>query len=435
MWVLSLIATFCLLFVWTEADTAHNKVVCYYDSRSFAREKQGKMILADLEPALTFCTHLVYGYAGIQPDTYRMVPLNENLDTDKGHALYRNVAALNKKYPGLKVLLSVGGGADKEEKEKYNLLLESPEARTKFINSAVQLTKQYGFDGLDIAWEFPENKPKKIRGAIGSLWHGFKKIFKTTPVDENAEQHREGYTAFIRELKQAVRPEKLILTATVLPNVNSTIYYDVSAIINHLDFVNLEGFDFYTPERNPSEADYTAPLYEAYERNPGNNINHLTQYWLTNGAPGSKIVVGIATFGRTWKMTSSSNIAGVPPLEEMDGPGEEGPYSKTPGLLSYPEVCAKLINPDNQKGLLPHLRKVPDPSKRFGTYAFRVPDDNDEGGLWVGYEDPDSAGDKANYVRAKGLGGVAIVDLSLDDFRGSCTGDKYPILRAAKYRL
>lgn len=34
-----------------------------------------------------------------------------------------------------------------------------------------------------------------------------------------------------------------------------------------------------------------------------------------------------------------------------------------------------------------------------GTYAFRVPDDNEEGGMWVGYEDPDTAGNKAGYIR------------------------------------
>lgn len=71
----------------------------------------------------------------------------------------------------------------------------------------------------------------------------------------------------------------------------------------------------------------------------------------------------------------------------------------------------------------------------LGTYAFRLPDENHEHGTWVGYEDPDTVGNKAGYVKAKGLGGMAIHDLSLDDFRGLCTGDKYPILRAIKFRL
>lgn len=105
--------------------------------------------------------------------------------------------------------------------------------------------------------------------------------------------------------------------------------------------------------------------------------------------------------------------------------------------MSYPEICAKLPNPSNNnlKGEDAPLRKVGDPTKRFGTYAYRLPDSDGNFGLWVSYEDPDTAGNKAGYVRAKGLGGIAIVDLSLDDFRGTCSGDKYPILRAAKYRL
>lgn len=33
-----------------------------------------------------------------------------------------------------------------------------------------------------------------------------------------------------------------------------------------------------------------------------------------------------------------------------------------------------------------------------GTYAFRLPE-NDEGGIWVSYEDPDTAGQKASFVK------------------------------------
>lgn len=34
-----------------------------------------------------------------------------------------------------------------------------------------------------------------------------------------------------------------------------------------------------------------------------------------------------------------------------------------------------------------------------GTYAFRLPDDNGDAGLWVSYEDPETAGQKASYVK------------------------------------
>ncbi|XP_073954989.1 chitinase-like protein EN03 isoform X2 [Choristoneura fumiferana] len=415
--------------------TTGGKVVCYYDSKSYVRESQARMLPLDLDPALSFCTHLVYGYAGIQPDTYKMVPLNENLDVDRSHANYRAITNFKTKYPALKVLLSVGGDADTEESTKYNALLESPQARTAFVNSGVLLAEQHGFDGIDLAWQLPRIKPKKIRSTWGSIWHGVKKTFGTTPVDDKESEHREGFTALVRELKQALSLKpNMQLAITVLPNVNSSIYYDVPAIINLVDIVNLQAFDYETPARNPKEADFSAPTYTPQNRNPLLNVDAAVSYWLQHGASSTKIVVGIATYGRTWKLDSDSEISGVPPLH-TDGPGEAGPYTKTEGILSYPEICAKLINPNHQKGMRPHLRKVTDPSKRFGTYAFRLPDDSGEGGLWVSYEDPDTAGQKATYVKSKNLGGVSIVDLSMDDFRGLCTGDKYPILRAAKYRL
>ncbi|XP_045530770.1 chitinase-like protein EN03 isoform X2 [Pieris brassicae] len=343
---------------------AQSKVVCYYDSKSYVRESQARMLPLDLDPALSFCTHLVYGYAGIQPDTYKMVPLNENLDVDRSHANYRAITNFRSKYPGLKVLLSVGGDADLEEEQKYNLLLESPQARTAFVNSGMLLAEQHGFDGIDLAWQFARIKPKKVRSTWGSIWHGIKKTFGTTLVDDKEAEHREGYTALVREMKQAMSLKQMQLSISVLPNVNSSIYYDVPAIINLVDIVNLHAFDYYTAARNPKEADYSAPTYKPQNRNDLLNVDAAISYWLTGGAPSSKIVVGIATYARTWKLDSDSEISGVPPLH-TDGPGEAGPYTKTEGLLSYPEVCAKLINPNHQKGMRPHLRKVTDPSKRF----------------------------------------------------------------------
>lgn len=64
-------------------------------------------------------------------------------------------------------------------------------------------------------------------------------------------------------------------------------------------------------------------------------------------------------------MTEDSAISGVPPFT-VDGAAEEGPYSKHPGLLSYPELCIKINAPVSAKGSERRLRKVGDPSKRYG---------------------------------------------------------------------
>ncbi|MCP5809867.1 glycosyl hydrolase family 18 protein, partial [Klebsiella pneumoniae] len=114
--------------------------------------------------------------------------------------------------------------------------------------------------------------------------------------------------------KQAlIHKPKMQLGVTVLPNVNSTIYHDVPAIINLVDYVNVGAYDYYTPTRNSKEADYTAPIYTPQNRNPLQNADAAVTYWLTSGAPSQKIVLSIATFGRTWKLDADSEIAGVPP--------------------------------------------------------------------------------------------------------------------------
>ncbi|XP_062139205.1 chitinase-like protein Idgf4 [Drosophila sulfurigaster albostrigata] len=425
----------------SNAAAGSSHLLCYYDGASFAREGLSKLSLNDLEPALQFCTHLIYGFAGINPSSNKLVSNNEKLDLDIGSGLFRSVTGLKKKYPALKVLLGVGFDKDgvEEENTKYLTLLESSNARIPFINSAHSLVKTYGFDGLDLGWQFPKNKPKKVHSGIGSFWKGFKKIFTGDHiVDEKAEEHKEEFTALVRELRNAFRPDGYLLGVSVLPNVNSSLFYDIPALINNLDFVNLHAYDFHTPLRNPEVADFPNPIYEANERNPEFNINYQVQFWLNNHAPAAKINVGVPTFGRVWKLTKDSGLTGLPPVSDADSVGAAGLQTQTPGFYSWPEVCAKLPNQANQhlKGADGPLRKVGDPTKRFGNYAYRSADDKGENGLWVGYEDPDTAALKANFVKTRGLGGIALVDLSYDDFRGSCTGgEKYPILRATKYGL
>ena len=137
-----------------------------------------------------------------------------------------------------------------------------------------------------------------------------------------------------------------------------------------------------------------------------------------------KVVVALPTFGRTWKLTTDSGTSGVPPLV-ADGAGEEGTHSKIKGTLAYYETCTKIVSPTNANAPAHLLRRIPDPNRRLGTYAFRLQrPDHDQEGFWISFEEPETAAQKANYVKTKGLGGIAIVDMSLDDARGVCDGSK-----------
>lgn len=94
--------------------------------------------------------------------------LNPSQDLDQGKGLYRLTTQLKRKYPGLKVLLGVGGDAENTP-DKYMECLETSPSRISFINSAYELIKSYEFDGLDLAFEFPKVKPKKNRSTTGKI--------------------------------------------------------------------------------------------------------------------------------------------------------------------------------------------------------------------------------------------------------------------------
>ncbi|TMW44785.1 hypothetical protein DOY81_010137 [Sarcophaga bullata] len=381
----------------------------------------GKLLNPDLEIALQFCSHLVYGYMGIKPNTHQVFSLHEDLDVHKHH---------------------IGGDKDidPEHPDKYLELLEGERVKqTAFINTAYTMVRHM----VLMASIWPTSFPRE-QATQSSFRHLVKVFTGDFVVDPNADMHKEQFTTLIRDLRNALKPD-VYFYSNCTAQCNSTWYFDVPAVSNFVDFVNLAAFDFLTPDRNPDEAGgggkkrkkkkpfYTAPLYEPYDQNrlPHYNVT----YWLQHQCPAHKIILGMATYGRAWKMSSDSGNTGEPVVPKTEGPAEADMQSQTPGLLSWPEICYKLPNPSNSflKGANAPLKRVSDPTKRYGTYAYRPADANGKHGIWISYEDPDSASNKASYVRSKGLGGLALFDLSYDDFRGSCTGDRYPLLRAAKY--
>ncbi|CRL05586.1 CLUMA_CG018142, isoform A [Clunio marinus] len=423
---------------------SRTRVVCYYDTRSSSKTGLGKVMPVDIEPALSSCTHLVYGYAGLDATTFKIAPLRTNEELDKTNGLYKQITSLKTKYPNLKILLSVGGDADvdpENEKlfyEKYLALLESSTGKIAFTNSVILILQDYGFDGLDLAFQFPKMKPKKIRSSVGSVWHSFKKTIGVAgkPVDENSEQHKDQFTGLVVELKNSFRLEKYELSVTVLPNVNATLYLDVQSIKNYVDFITMAAFDVVTPIRNPKEADYPAPTLSVSDRNTEENVDAWAAFLVSGGLPSYRVVIGVPSYGRAWKIEADATVTGSPPVQ-ADGPAPEGVQTRTAGLFSYTEMCDKILNTRNKdlKGEYAPLRKIADPTKRYGIYAFRLPDENGDYGMWVGYEDPESAGNKAAFVRGKGFGGIALFDLSLDDVKGACHGTKFPILERIKNKF
>ncbi|XP_052871680.1 chitinase-like protein Idgf4, partial [Anopheles cruzii] len=131
---IELVLRILALSLWFRNASAEPKVLCYYDGEAAVRKDTlaGKVTLADIGEALPFCTHLLYGYAGIDVNTHRIRALNEDLDLESGKGHFRAATELKNKFPGLQVFLSIGAYYDLNEENhslKYLSLLESDETR------------------------------------------------------------------------------------------------------------------------------------------------------------------------------------------------------------------------------------------------------------------------------------------------------------------
>ena len=128
------------------------KVICYYTNWSWYRQGDGKYAPNDIDPDL--CTHIIFGFATLDPNQLIMKVFDTWCDTDEyGPKLYAKVTAL--KVHGIKVLIALGGWNDSLG-NKYSRLVNDPAARKNFIDNAIVFIEKYGFDGLDLDWEYPK---------------------------------------------------------------------------------------------------------------------------------------------------------------------------------------------------------------------------------------------------------------------------------------
>jgi hypothetical protein len=95
-----------------------------------------------------------------------------------------------------------------------------------------------------------------------------------------------------------------------------------------------------------STAEVLATFLTSLSIHPSNPLNPLflsqdyaMKYWRDNGTPVEKLNMGFATYGRTFRLTSSDTSVGAP----VSGPASAGPYTREAGFWAYYEVRAWLL--------------------------------------------------------------------------------------------
>ncbi|XP_023225350.1 probable chitinase 10 [Centruroides sculpturatus] len=366
------------------------RVVCYLGSWANYRHGEGKFVIEDINPFI--CTHLVYGFAKLELDN-KIVEYDPYLDLKENWGLgaYQRFNDLKKKNPNLTTLLAIGGW--NEGSIKYSKMTSSHKTRKIFVDSCLRFLTKYNFDGLDLDWEYPAMRGGK-------------------PED------RTNFIYLIQELKKAFEPHGFLLTAAVSagkPTID--VAYNIPQMSKYLDFINLMAYDFNGAWN--SFTGHNSPLY-AREEEPESqkifNVDFAVNYWLNNGCPKHKLVLGMPLYGRSFTL-KDANKHGLGAY--ATGPGTAGPVTGEGGMLGYNEIC-KFITQENWKTEWDDSIKSP--------YAHKDRQ-------WVGYDDQKSIKIKVDYLKRHGLSGGMVWSIDTDDFGGLCHGHKFPLLSIIKNEL
>lgn len=297
----------------------------------------------------------------------------QDLEENYGKGGYVKLNKFKQTHPHLKVSLAIGGW--NEGSLKYSKMAADADRRKRFVQNALSFIQRFGFDGLDLDWEYPTQR------------------------DGNPED-RENFSKLVIELKAAFKKHNLLLTSAIgAPPKIIDQAYEIKVLSNHLDFLHIMCYDYHGAW--DKKVGPNAPLSSDDLLNVEYTIEHL----INLGASPGKIVLGLPFYGRTF-------------IEHADGTADEmgfqGPFTRENGFLGYNEICTTVQN---------DTWKLSWDAKTAQAYARQAVPDKAQTKV-IAYDTARSIANKVRFGIRQELGGFMIWSLDTDDFLGKCPLDK-----------
>lgn len=355
------------------------KVVGYYPGwATYGRNFQ----VADIPAAKL--THVNYAFANISggkcvvgdpyADTDKFFP-GDSWDVGAVRGNYNQLNKLKAVNPHLKSLISVGGWTWSSQFSNAALTADS---RKVFVDSCVAMMKKYGFDGLDIDWEYP------VRGGLQNGRSADKQNFTLLLQDLNAAL----------DLAGAADNRDYLLTIAAPAGPDKVNNIEPAKVAAAVDWINLMTYDY-----NGAWNSYTghnAPLTKPTgDPGPAGLYDQATvDNYIAKGVPASKLVLGVPFYGRSWKGVQATNNG-------LFQAGTTGPGTWEAGMLDYKDIAANYLTNSGYVKYYDASAQVP--------YLY-----NAATGVFVTYDDAASVQAKAAWAVSKGLGGAMLWELSAD---------------------
>ena len=283
---------------------------------------------------------------------------------DVGTNLYgcaKQLYLLKKRNRSLKILLSIGGWT---YSSNFAAPASSEAGRRRFAETAVQIVKDIGFDGVDIDWEYPQT-PQQGHDLVALL--------------QETRKALDAYTA-------RCGGSRLLLTVASPAGAQNYERMPLGAMASVLDFFNLMAYDYAGSwDRAAGHQANLRPSAQCPAATPFSTEAAVRAY-VAAGVPAGKIVVGMPLYGRAFESTDGlgCGFSGV-----GEGSWENGVWDYK--ALPRPGAEERV---DEEAG----ASYCYDPARR----------------VMVSYDNVEVAGRKVGYIHKHGLGGAMFWELSGD---------------------
>ncbi|KAF8510380.1 glycoside hydrolase family 18 protein [Gautieria morchelliformis] len=255
-------------------------------------------------------THITYAFATTTPDvnTLAITSEDETVIPEFVSAAHRNRVSAS---------ISVGGWTGSRF---FSTAVATAQNRTAFVKTLSNFVSQYGFDGIDFDWEYPNHQ------GVGC---------NTISSTDTAN-----FLLLLQELRSTPATSKLILSAAtaITPFMDSTgsPSSDVSAFAKELDFIQCMNYDIWgswstAVGPNAPLDDSCAPAADQQ----GSAMKAVTA-WTQAGFPAHQIVLGVASYGHSFSVANANALQNgalvpYPPFDKANQPhgdswdGDAGP--------------------------------------------------------------------------------------------------------------
>ncbi|KAF9261243.1 endochitinase [Marasmius fiardii PR-910] len=352
-------------------------------------------------------THMTYAFALTTPDT---TVLSFEGSNPEGIPAFVKEAKKN----GVKALVSIGGWSGSQF---FSTAVGSPENRTVFVKTVTDLVTQYGLDGLDFDWEYP-NLQAQGNNIIN-------------PNDTS------NYILFLEELRSHPVGKNLIITSAVsitpFNNASGKPSSDLSRFAAPQDYITIMNYDIWGPWS--ATVGPIAPLDDSCAvpaNQQGSGVSSVAQ-WTAAGVPLNKLVLGLPTYGQgftvnptdAFKNGSTTELAEHPPFnasnppngDQWDGADARGVVNPAGGMFTFQGLINEGYLATDGTPKLPY--QFDNCSK--GAFIY-----NAEKQVMVAYDSAETWQAKGQYIKKADLAGFAIWhsagdsnDILLNSVRGA----------------